>query len=150
MLPGWLPDQGHLHMSSGNMSHGHKHRPRRGPQVAVLAGTSPWPQVAGLAARNRLFLSTLQSLVLALLMLCFFSSPICLPWDLYTAVAPTVGRPRGWWTSGVLFSTASGPLCIQHTHPFGYKLFSECSPSSALPGSGWASVYLLSAQAAEQ
>lgn len=153
LLPGWLPDQGHLHISSGNRSHGHQHRPGHGPQVAVLAGTSPWPWVAGLAAQDRLFLSTprLQFQLSSYAVLLSLSPHLSTTY-LHIAVAPTVGRPRGWWASGCppLPTPQQVGLCVYSTPvPCGCRLLSGCSPST-LPGSRWASVCLLPAQAAGQ
>lgn len=120
-FPGWLPDQGHLHISNGRTSHECQHRPRHSLQAAVLAGPSPWPQVARMATHNRLFLYYPPGLQFITFRLqCFSSSPICPPhtwtlqWLPQWAVHVT-GGPLGVLLCPLLGSWASVyTVCLCH------------------------------------
>lgn len=82
------------------------------PLVAAKAGASPWPQVAGVAAYHRLFLSSSTYLHNAQIVLLLFLSHL-FPTHLYTVVAPTTGRLLNalclLTQCGVTLSSASDP-----------------------------------------
>lgn len=97
--------------SSDNLSHGHRYQPCLATDSDMSlrsnlgwAGTSPWPQLAGLATHSRLLLSTLDfavpSLFVMLKLLHFCFSSHLTTTHLHIMLVPTAGCPQGWQAPG--------------------------------------------------